>query len=258
MKVGVGVGIGIGIGIDFTNLRGLRTSIDWLPTRPAAHRHARMATTTLPSTLPTARGLVSQLLERITESGPWGPLLAALTYVALVLVLAGLSWWFAGGWVMRTLASRVGAPAESLRPLRTGIRLLVTLGAASALVSHFTDIDVLTVLAGAMTLVAVGFVALWSTLANITCTILILITRPFRIGDEVSFPPDAIEGQVVDLSFFFTTLKTKDGRFINVPNTLFFQRIVIRRETNVSLDLGEQLAKPEAAKLETPPETVSP
>jgi hypothetical protein len=42
------------------------------------------------------------------------------------------------------------------------------------------------------------------------------------------------------------------------PRPLFFQRIVIRRETNVSLDLGEQLAKPEAAKLETPPETVSP
>jgi small-conductance mechanosensitive channel len=217
-----------------------------------------MWTTELPPSLPMPRGLVSRLLERIADSGPWGPLLAALTFVALVLVAAAILWWFAGGPVMRALAARVGAPAESLRPLRTGLRLLVSLGAASTLASHFTEVDLFTVLAGAATLLAVGFVALWSTLANITCTILILMTRPFRIGDEVAFPPDPIEGQVVDLSFFFTTLKTKDGRFINVPNTLFFQRIVIRRETNVALDLGEQLAKPEAAKLEAPPETVSP
>jgi small-conductance mechanosensitive channel len=217
-----------------------------------------MWTTELTPPLTVPRGLVNRLLERIADSGPWGPLVAALVFVALVLVVASLLWWFAGGPVMRVLASRVGAPAESLRPLRTGLRLLVTLGAASSLVSHFTDVDLFTVLAGAMTLVAVGFVALWSTLANITCTILILVTRPFRIGDEVAFPPDDIEGQVVDLSFFFTTLKTKDGRFVNVPNTLFFQRIVIRRETNVSLDLGEQLARPEAAKLEQPGEAASP
>lgn len=211
-----------------------------------------MSTSELTPTLPVAHGLVSRLLESISQSGPWGPLLAALTFTALVLVWASGLWWLVGGPAMRALAARVGAPAESLKPLRTGLRLLVTLTAASTLVGHFTDIDVVTMLAGAVTLVAVGFVALWSTLANITCTILILITRPFRIGDEVAFPPDAIEGQVVDLSFFFTTLKTRDGRFINVPNTLFFQRIVIRRETNVAIDLGEQLAKHEAAKLEAP------
>ncbi|MDX2013276.1 MAG: mechanosensitive ion channel [Myxococcaceae bacterium] len=217
-----------------------------------------MWTTESTPSFPMPRGLLNRLLERITESGPWGPVLAALTFVALVLLGAAILWWFAGGPVMKALAARVGAPAESLRPLRTGLRLLVSLGAVSTLVGHFTDVDLFTVLAGAATLVAVGFVALWSTLANITCTVLILITRPFRIGDEVAFPPDPIEGQVVDLSFFFTTLKTKDGRFINVPNTTFFQRIVIRRETNVALDLGEQLAKPEAAKLEAPAETVSP
>lgn len=213
-----------------------------------------MATETLsPVTLP--RGMVSRLLTSIAGSGPWGPLLADLTYIALVLLVAAIFWWAASGPVMRALAKRVGAPLESLRPLRTGARFLVSLGALSALVSHFTELDLFTVLAGAFALIATGFVALWSSLSNILCTVLILVTRPFRIGDEISFPPDPIEGQVIDLSFFFTTLKMKDGRLVNVPNTTFFQRMMVRREATAGGDLGEQLAQPKAAE---PPPVSSP
>lgn len=200
-----------------------------------------------------SRGQIHRLLESIAQSGPWGPLLAALTFVGMVLFVTVVLWWLAGGPILRALAKRVGAPPESLRPLRTGARLIVAIGAVGALLSHFTDVDLFTVLAGAFALIATGFVALWSTLSNILCTIVILVTRPFRVGDEISFPPDTIEGQVVDLSFFFTTLKTRDGRFINVPNTTFFQRIVVRRETTTSLDLGEQLARHTAAPLEASP-----
>ncbi|MBL8923734.1 MAG: mechanosensitive ion channel [Myxococcaceae bacterium] len=198
-----------------------------------------------------SRGLLTRLLTSIADSGPWGPLLAELTFLALVLLVTALLWWMAGGPVMKALARRVQAPVESLRPLRTGARWFVVFGAAGSLVGHFTALDLFTIVAGAIALIATGFVALWSTLSNILCTILILVTRPFRIGDEVSFPPDPLEGRVIDLSFFFTTLEAKDGRFINVPNTTFFQRIVVRRETKaVTPDLGEQLAQPRAAVLE--------
>lgn len=216
-----------------------------------------MATETM-TPVAFSRGLLTRLLTSIADSGPWGPLLAELTFLAIVLVVTALLWWMAGGPVMKALARRVKAPVESLRPLRTGARWFVVFGAAGSLIGHFTALDLFTIVAGAVALIATGFVALWSTLSNILCTILILVTRPFRIGDEVSFPPDALEGQVIDLSFFFTTLKAKDGRFINVPNTTFFQRIVVRRETNaVTRDLGEQLAQPHAAVLEPQPPNAS-
>jgi small-conductance mechanosensitive channel len=129
--------------------------------------------------------------------------------------------------------------------LRTGAQVILIVVALGSLVSHFTEVDLFTVLAGTAALIATGFIALWSTLSNILCTILILVTRPFRIGDEISFPPDALEGQVIDLSFFFTTLRTRDGRYISIPNTTFFQRIMVRRETTTATrDLGEQLAQP--------------
>ncbi|MBL9037117.1 MAG: mechanosensitive ion channel, partial [Archangium sp.] len=167
--------------------------------------------------------------------------------------VAALMWWLSGIAAIRVLARRLGAPVESLKPLGTGLHVAVVLSAVGTLVSHFAAVDLATLLAGAFTLTAIGFVALWSTLSNILCTVLILMTRPFRIGDELTFPPDDIEGRVVDLSFFFTTLRTNDGRFINVPNTMFFQRILVRRESSVAVELGEQLARKEVVDLEAPP-----
>jgi len=217
-----------------------------------------MATTELQEPLSVPRGMVNRWLDSIATSGPWGPLLSELTFLALVLAAGTIAWWVAGGPVMRALARWVGAPQESLRPIRTGVRVLVVLVVVGVVVSHFTALDLFTIIAGTLALVATGFVALWSTLSNILCTVLILVTRPFRVGDEISFPPDELEGQVIDLSFFFTTLKTRDGRFINVPNTTFFQRIMVRRQTNVGRDLGEQLAQPYAADLDAPMGAPSP
>ncbi len=214
---------------------------------------AAMATTETFTPVALPRGIVHRLLTSIAESGPWGPLLAELVFVAIVLVVTGLFWFVVTGPVLKALAKRVGAPPESLRPLRTGAQVILIVVALGSLISHFTEVDLFTVLAGTAALIATGFIALWSTLSNILCTILILVTRPFRIGDEISFPPDALEGQVIDLSFFFTTLRTRDGRYISIPNTTFFQRIMVRRETTTATrDLGEQLAQPYAADLETP------
>lgn len=195
-----------------------------------------------------SRGLLHRLLQSISESGPWGPVLAELTFVVVVLLVTAFFWWLVGRLMVRALARSIGATPESLQPVRTGARSLITLAALGSLIGHFTELDLFTIVAGTFALIATGFVALWSTLSNILCTILILVTRPFRIGDEIAFPPDSFEGEVIDLSFFFTTLKMRDGRFVNVPNTTFFQRIMVRREAHGGKELGEQLAAPKPSE----------
>ncbi|MFW6241937.1 MAG: mechanosensitive ion channel family protein, partial [Thermodesulfobacteriota bacterium] len=45
--------------------------------------------------------------------------------------------------------------------------------------------NVWTTLSAVLTLVAVGFVAVWSILSNFLCTLILLIFQPFRIGDEI-------------------------------------------------------------------------
>ena len=62
------------------------------------------------------------------------------------------------------------------------------------------------------------------------------------MGDEVELLPDPVRGRVTDLNLFFTTLATDDGRLVQIPNNLFFQRVVVRRRTAVALPLGEHFA----------------
>lgn len=63
---------------------------------------------------------------------------------------------------------------------------------------------------------AVGL-ALKDTLSNIAAGIMMLILRPFRAGDYITF--SGIGGTVEEISLFTTILKTPDGQFISAPNS---------------------------------------
>jgi len=92
-----------------------------------------------------------------------------------------------------------------------------------------------------LAMVAIGFVAVWSVLSNISCTMMILIFRPFSVGDDVEFAGEEVKGRVVDLNFLFTTLETSDGAVVQIPNNLFFQKVLKRRKGKGSVSLAEQL-----------------
>ena len=79
-----------------------------------------------------------------------------------------------------------------------------------------------------VTLVAIGFVAVWSVLSNVLCSLILMAGRPFRVGDRLRFPPDDIEGTVVAVTLVSTRLRTDDGDELQIPNNLFFQRIIQR------------------------------
>lgn len=63
---------------------------------------------------------------------------------------------------------------------------------------------------------AVGL-ALKDTLSNIAAGIMMLILRPFRVGDYISFGGTA--GTVEEVSLFNTILQTPDGQYISAPNS---------------------------------------
>lgn len=83
---------------------------------------------------------------------------------------------------------------------------------------------------------AVAFFAAWSVLSNIFCTMLIVISRPFRLYDHIelvdSGDKPGLRGQVIDINLIYTTLQEPGDRdaasLLQVPNSLFFQRTVRR------------------------------
>lgn len=93
-----------------------------------------------------------------------------------------------------------------------------------------------TAFTGFATVGAVAFFAAWSVLSNLFCALLIFITRPFRVGDLVEVveggEKEGVKGKVIDINLVYTTLlesgDARSGTSLQLPNSLFFQRIVRR------------------------------
>lgn len=81
----------------------------------------------------------------------------------------------------------------------------------------------------ALSLIAIGFVAMWSILSHMLASVLIVIFRPFEVGDRVEIlGDDEIIGEVTDLNPVYTTLRAADGGTLQVPNNVFFQKALKR------------------------------
>lgn len=92
-------------------------------------------------------------------------------------------------------------------------------------------------------LIAVGFIAVWSVLSNTLCSIILVLARPFDIGDTIEIPADNLRGKAVNFTFLFTVLRTEDGGLLHVPNNHFFQKAVKRMVGVTSVSLDQQLLK---------------
>ncbi len=75
-----------------------------------------------------------------------------------------------------------------------------------------------------LALIAVALVAVWSLVGNILAGVIIYFTSPFKIEDTIEIMPDEIRGTVLAVNTFYTVLLTEDRNYINVPNTLLFQK----------------------------------
>lgn len=90
-------------------------------------------------------------------------------------------------------------------------------------------------LSAVLAAIAIGFFAAWSLLSNSTSALIILVYRPFRVGDEIELiePTNGtrLGGRVLDLNLMFTTLEMagEDGAppsLLHIPNNLFMQKAV--------------------------------
>ena len=105
---------------------------------------------------------------------------------------------------------------------------------------------------GFATVAAVAFFAAWSVLSNIFCTLLIAMTKPFRLNDHIELLENGekpgLKGRVIDINLIYTTLQEvneqqSDTR-LQIPNSLFFQRTLRRWPNGVAPQPVEQIPGP--------------
>jgi small-conductance mechanosensitive channel len=81
------------------------------------------------------------------------------------------------------------------------------------------------VLVGVVTIIGVGFIATWAMTSNFTASFFLVLWRPFHVGQTVEILPENLKGRVVDRNLMFTTLSEDSGSVLQIPNSLFFQKI---------------------------------
>ncbi len=108
--------------------------------------------------------------------------------------------------------------------------------------------DFWTFLSAMLALVAIGFVAVWSVLSNIMCSVILLVTHPFQVGDMIELPAQQLKGKVVNFNLLFTILRDENGGLIQIPNNTFFQTPIRRKPGTTAVSLEEQLERTENAE----------
>jgi small-conductance mechanosensitive channel len=166
---------------------------------------------------------------------PWLEVITIGLQMAVIVLAA----WLLNA-LMRRILGRIGAryvlPAELLVGSRRVTGFVIYAGALVLVLDRLgvSGMVLWTAFTGFAAVAAVAFFAAWSVLSNIFCSLLIFVTRPFRLYDHVelleSGDKPGLKGQVVDINPIYTTLREGLGdgseTVLQVPNSLFFQRAV--------------------------------
>lgn len=113
--------------------------------------------------------------------------------------------------------------------IRRGLNLAASLLVCVAIILIW-GVDVRNLWGGltsVVAMVAVGFLAVWSLIGNILAGMLIYFTSPFKVDDYIEILPEKISGTVLAINSFFTVLENEDEGFVNIPNSMFFQRFIV-------------------------------
>ncbi|MBN3858288.1 mechanosensitive ion channel [Paraburkholderia sp. Ac-20340] len=176
----------------------------------------------------------------------WSFLWDALTAFALRLCAAVAIIWI-GWWISRRVAhwlSRQSSIDATLRPIARdsavwGVRLVAIIGALSQIGIQTASIVAVLGAAG----LAIGL-ALQGTLQNIAAGIMLLLLRPFKVGDYIDGGGGNVAGTVEEVNLFTTRLTKPDGICEYVPNSALWSNSIrnFSRNPTRRLDLEVEIS----------------
>ena len=160
--------------------------------------------------------LLNQIIQTLASPEGTGWFLKVLSALLILVV---------GRWISKAILRVLRLTLEKT-PLDATLRgfllrltsilmmLIVFLSALDALGVQTTSLVAILGAAG----LAIGL-ALQSSLSNFASGVMIIIFRPFQVGDAIE--AGSVAGTVEEISIFTTRLRTGDNRLVIVPNSTF-------------------------------------
>ena len=155
-------------------------------------------------------------------------------------------------WIVRTILRRLMRASHSTSHLLQDFvvsssgRIIVAIGFLLGLSALEVNLAPLLAVIG-----AAGFVvafALQGTLSNFASGLLIMVTKPFDVGDQVEVA-GGIKGRVDAVNIFSTYVRTEDGLMKIVPNNSIWSGVIVNQTTGVVSGATAEVkpAEPKAA-----------
>jgi small-conductance mechanosensitive channel len=85
-----------------------------------------------------------------------------------------------------------------------------------------------------LTVLGIALFAQWSILSNITSGIIIFFNHSVKLDDTIVIIEKdyEIEGRISDIGLFFVVLKTKDNEQVDIPNSVFLNKIIKKKSND--------------------------
>ncbi|MGD8864712.1 MAG: mechanosensitive ion channel family protein [Anaerolineales bacterium] len=161
----------------------------------------------------------------------WGTWIEDIFFV-LYLAVATLAVWRLIGELSRWYQAEISHRTETdldnqLIPFfRRLLQILLVMIALIIMLSHFeADISALVTTLGVGSL-AVALAA-QETLADTIAGFVIMIDRPYRIGDRIEIQDLDTWGDVVDIGLRSTRIRTRDNRMVIIPNSVIGKSLIV-------------------------------
>jgi small-conductance mechanosensitive channel len=85
--------------------------------------------------------------------------------------------------------------------------------------------NILVVASSLFTVLGVALFAEMSILSNVTACLILFFQHPIKVGDTIGITHEGkdIEGELIEITYFFAFIKTPNSGTLTIPNALFLK-----------------------------------
>jgi len=143
-------------------------------------------------------------------------------------IIVAISLYFLIKHLIKRAADSLGLDKRQLKGINSITKLIIIVITITIILFQFSSLS--GVAAGAISVTAgtiIGFSSR-NTISNAIAGILLLSSRPFKLGDRIRTTEDeTLVGDVVEITLLYTKIKTVRNELVTIPNQTLLQRQIV-------------------------------
>jgi small-conductance mechanosensitive channel len=150
------------------------------------------------------------------------------TLVSIISIVVSIAAYFVIRYLLKRTADSLNLDRRELKGINSITKMILIVVNIIIIIFQFSSVS--GVAAGAISVAAgtiIGFSSR-NTISNAIAGILLLSSRPFKIGDRIrTTEDDNLVGDVIEISLLYTKIRTVRNELVAIPNQTLLQRQIV-------------------------------